>query len=187
MIICAVGGIGFGLDAQATAALKHFFQRARPSSDLHSSFSFPSGHSTSVYFIVGFLFFIIVPALYETLKEDAQQSAPQATKLASATSGNHALVDALEVIVRPQNAVALTIAFGAITQSGRLLADVHWTSDVMAGAVWGSCGVAIACIVQDVGYKLAGIQSRATSAADSEATKQRERKSANGIVKHHGE
>lgn len=155
---CAVGGIGLGLDAQATAALKNFFQRARPS-DLHSSFSFPSGHSTSVYFISGFLFFIILPALYETFREDTQQSTPEAT------AGNRTL-EALEVAVRPLNAAALTVSFGLVTQSGRLLADVHWTSDVIAGMLWGSCGVAMALIVQDVVYRVASIRSCATVEAE---------------------
>lgn len=165
LFLCAVGGIGFGLDAQATALLKNFFQRARPS-DLHHSFSFPSGHSTSVYFIVGFLFFIIMPAVYETLTEDVQQGSPEATKASSVATGNRAL-QALEAVVRPQNAAALTIMFGAITQSGRLLADVHWTSDVMAGMMWGATGVAIACILRDTVYKLADMQSGTAAAGGS--------------------
>lgn len=173
------GGIGFGLDAQATALLKNFFQRARPS-DLHHSFSFPSGHSTSVYFIAGFLFFVIVPALYETLREDAKQGAPEATGVSSVTAGNQAL-NALEVAVRPQNAAALTIAFGVMTQSGRLLADVHWTSDVMAGMMWGATGVAMACMVRDIVYKLTDMQSGALAAADSEISKQRDGKGTKGM------
>lgn len=119
-----------------------------------------------MYFIVGFLFFVIVPALYDTLRDDARQSAPEATGSGSGTADNRAL-SALEVALQPQNAAALTIAFGIMTQSGRLLADVHWTSDVMAGMMWGATGVAMACIVRDTVYKLTDIQSGAISAPDS--------------------
>jgi membrane-associated phospholipid phosphatase len=173
-----VGGIGLGLDAQATAVLKNYFHRARPSADLHSSFSFPSGHSTSVYFMAGFLFFIIVPAVYETVKEDAKHSAAETSDPSAVEPHNRAL-ETLEILVKPQNAAALTVAFGATTQAGRLLADVHWFSDVMAGMIWGSCGVALAIIVQDVVVALAGKQLQAAQA--SEATIKEDRTVAKGI------
>eukprot|EP00892_Ulva_mutabilis_P009383 jgi/Ulvmu1/6817/UM031_0021.1 len=147
------GGIGFGKDASATTAVKKFFARARPSSDLHHSFSFPSGHSTSAYFILGFFFFIIVPALASWSaglpKDTRSDGSPSAAVPA-------ALQNALDAAAMPKAALALTIAGGAVTQSGRLLADVHWVSDVLAGALWGSSGVALACVVYDAARAMVG-------------------------------
>lgn len=173
---CAVGGIGFGLDAQATAVLKKFFHRARPSTELHSSYSFPSGHSTSVYFIAGFLFFIVVPALYEALREEAQKHSPEGP--APGTLQSH-VIDALGNASRPINAALLTLSLGTVTQSGRILADVHWTSDVLAGMMWGSTGVALALIVQGLVYKLAGVPPTTILAAKSNGGGQ---SSTNGAV-----
>ena len=61
----------------------------------------------------------------------------------------------------------LTLSLGTVTQSGRLLADVHWTSDVLAGMMWGSTGVALALIVQGLVYKLAGVPPTTILAAKS--------------------
>lgn len=41
---------------------------------------------------------------------------------------------ALAQLARPQVGLALTLAVGVATQIGRLLADVHWFSDVIGGA-----------------------------------------------------
>lgn len=144
----AVGGVGFGKDASATSAVKKFFHRARPSDDLHHSFSFPSGHSTSAYFTLAFLFFVIVPALASwsaSLSQPSDSSSQQPSTPASGTLS--AVQGALQAAAKPKAALALTIGGGMITQSGRLLADVHWVSDVLAGALWGSSGVALACVI----------------------------------------
>jgi membrane-associated phospholipid phosphatase len=47
--------------------LKHFFARARPS-DLHHTFSFPSGHTSAAVFIVGALVSILLPLSIDALK-----------------------------------------------------------------------------------------------------------------------
>lgn len=154
-VMPAVGGIGFGKDASATTAVKKFFSRARPSDDLHHSFSFPSGHSTSAYFILGFFFFLVVPALASWSASLSAESPTDPSSSADPISGQTgaltALQQALEAAAKPRAALALTIAGGAVTQSGRLLADVHWVSDVLAGSLWGASGVALACVVYDLG------------------------------------
>lgn len=66
----------------------------------------------------------------------------------SASTGAIAVVQgALQAAAKPKAALALTVGGGMVTQSGRLLADVHWVSDVLAGALWGSSGVALACVI----------------------------------------
>jgi hypothetical protein len=226
-----------------TGSLKEFFHRARPS-ELHHSFSFPSGHSTSVYFILGFLFFIALPALYSSLSQQSGRTGPAdaasrdggasrsvnnngtggrmegaapalngngagngngALNGNGAGNGNGALngngagipapvraaaesprhvtytaTDLLELLVQPRTAAALTIAGGVVTQSGRLLADVHWTSDVLAGALWGSSGVAMAMMVQNVVYKFAEIRVQAAAEAQEAAAEAAMRRGTNG-------
>eukprot|EP01025_Chloroclados_australasicus_P061524 TRINITY_DN808_c0_g1_i7.p1 TRINITY_DN808_c0_g1~~TRINITY_DN808_c0_g1_i7.p1 ORF type:complete len:344 (-),score=29.40 TRINITY_DN808_c0_g1_i7:235-1266(-) len=130
----AVGGVFLNKDAIVTTALKRAFHRARPTDDLHHSFSFPSGHSTSVYFVAGFLFCIVIPLLHQVFLEDSDE----------ADSG---IKQTLAHLSQPKVAIPLTIACGATTQSGRILADVHWVSDTLAGACLGSMGVLASWVI----------------------------------------
>ena len=132
-----VGGVLFGKDAIVTKAVKGYFHRDRPNWDLHHSFSFPSGHSTSVYFTLATLFFVVLPAYkYIAYGDEAASSE------GSSSSGEDStfLKSALDKVTQPASALALTVSGGVVTQTGRLLADVHWFSDVMAGMCFGSCG-----------------------------------------------
>lgn len=126
------------MDARITTTLKRFFERARPTSDLHHSFSFPSGHSTSVYFTAGFLFLIAIPCFNSVLVSERQRSGDDTLNPAEA---------AVATIARPGVGLGLTVATGSVTQTGRLLADVHWLSDVVAGALLGSWGVVLSMLV----------------------------------------
>ena len=137
-----VGGIGLSADAKLTLALKHAFARFRPSA-IHGGFSFPSGHSTSVYCVMGVLFLVLIPMLHQALQE-------QGTEGAREQSGDSNQVTAapgwLAAAAQPERAVMLIVAFGAVTQSGRLLADAHWFSDVLAGSLLGTSG-ALCCLI----------------------------------------
>lgn len=126
-----VGGILFSKDAVLTKMLKEYFHRVRPTDDLHHTYSFPSGHSTSAYFVFAALFFIILPAWQQ----------------ARASAGSSAETGILAQITRPRTALLLTVAGGAATQSARVLADVHWVSDTLAGACLGSGGAALAYLL----------------------------------------
>lgn len=112
-------------------ALKHAFMRVRPS-PVHSTFAFPSGHTTAVTFITGTLLFILLPAVVEA----ACRRFPGAEGAVREVSGK----------VAPFR-VGLWVAFVLMTGTGRILADAHWTSDVMAGACLGSALVGAAALL----------------------------------------
>ena len=63
-MFCA-GGVSRG-DPPLVDFLKHVFHRARPS-DLHHTFSFPSGHTTAASFVVGTLVFVLAPAAIDAV------------------------------------------------------------------------------------------------------------------------
>ena len=122
---CAVGGVGVGKDASATLALKAFFARARPSSDFIAAPSFPSGHSTSVFAVMGLLFLVLLPTLNALSPRQSQ-----ASDNSSESSGKGLLA----AVAQPRVGLAATFAGSSVTVAGRLLADVHWATDTMAGA-----------------------------------------------------
>ena len=71
---------------------KHFFARARPS-DLHHTFSFPSGHTSAAVFIVGALVSILLPLSIDVLRHSkgsphgpARMTAAAASAIASTTA-----------------------------------------------------------------------------------------------------
>ena len=138
----AVGGVGLSADAKLTLTLKHAFVRSRPSA-IHGGFSFPSGHSTSVYCVMGVLFLVLIPMLHQVLQE-------QGTGGARAQNGDSNRVTTgpgwLAAAAQPERAVTLMVAGGVVTQSGRLLADAHWFSDVLAGSLLGTSG-ALCCLI----------------------------------------
>jgi membrane-associated phospholipid phosphatase len=139
-----VGGVFAKADAKITTELKQFFHRSRPSDDLHHSFSFPSGHATSVYFTLGFLFLVLVPSLNCLLMQDRKLNGVDLTK-------SWTYEEIVATVARPQVGLLLTVLGASVTQTGRLLADVHWFSDVCAGAVLGSWGVVLSILlVQEV-------------------------------------
>jgi hypothetical protein len=99
-------------DAKVTLLLKNTLQRARPS-DYHNGFSFPSGHSTSVYFVLGSLFLLVLPLVRSTIQEEAA---------AGNARGLQRAEPFLQRLTQPQVGAALMLAGGCVTQSGRLLA-----------------------------------------------------------------
>lgn len=108
--------------------LKHVFQRARPSAG-SSTYAFPSGHATAGAFMGGALLFVVLPAVAEAVGADARTAA------------------ALRRL-RP----AAWVACAAATAGGRVLADVHWATDVAAGGFLGAALVAataLACSAAD--------------------------------------
>lgn len=126
------------MDAKLTSALKHTFERARPSDDIYHNFSFPSGHSTSIYFTLGFFLLVVVPCLNSVLSRERQlsgRSEPNAVEAAVAT------------VSKPTVGLGLTVAGASVTQTGRLVADVHWFSDVVGGAMLGAWGVVLSIML----------------------------------------
>jgi membrane-associated phospholipid phosphatase len=103
--------------------LKHLFHRARPS-PVHASFAFPSGHTTEVTFIWGVLLFVLLPTAMQVLRESRGTE-----KQLSASHLDQEFVNYPRYLIW---SVAV-----ATTGSGRVLADAHWTTDVLAGACLG--------------------------------------------------
>jgi membrane-associated phospholipid phosphatase len=123
------GSVSHG-DPLLVSALKGLFHRARPSA-IHSSFAFPSGHTTAATFIVGTLLYVLLPVL---LQRDRGEGPTLGAALARA---------------RPW----VWAGGAALTAAGRVLADAHWVSDVAAGACLGSALVAataLACGASDL-------------------------------------
>lgn len=107
--------------------LKHLFHRTRPS-PVHSTFAFPSGHTTEVTFIWGVVLFMLLPTAISAVRQVPQTGKHEYPPL---------LVRAFDINYRkiPRKLIwAITIA---TTGSGRVLADAHWTTDVLAGACLG--------------------------------------------------
>lgn len=121
--VFAVGGgnIRYG-DPMFVDFLKHLFHRERPS-PVHSSFAFPSGHSTAAFFAVGCLLFVLLPAVMEDLSRKYGETSPVLCHLKGSFLKSRAF---------------LWVLVASITPLGRLLADAHWLSDVSAGALVGS-------------------------------------------------
>jgi membrane-associated phospholipid phosphatase len=118
-------------------ALKHFFLRVRPSA-VHSTFAFPSGHTTAATFMVGTLLFVLLPALIEA----ASATMPPYRPFLESAIGKRLI----------QWRWRLWATAVASTAAGRVLADAHWTTDVMAGACLGSAlvgSVALLCSAVD--------------------------------------
>jgi membrane-associated phospholipid phosphatase len=143
----AVGGVFLNADAKVTLLLKATLNRARPSS-IHQGFSFPSGHSTSVYFTLGFLFLVLVPLIDRALAEDAAGDAGSNSGQ-DGTQPMQALRGMVQVVAQQRMGAALMVAGGSVTQTGRVLADAHWLSDVAAGALFGCSGVVLSLLVMN--------------------------------------
>lgn len=103
----AAGTIPNG-DPALVDALKNAFARVRPSA-IHSTFSFPSGHTTSAFFVLGVLLAVLLPAA----------AGPRAR-------------------LAPGTLLALWAGAGGTVALGRVLIDAHWLSDTLAGACLGS-------------------------------------------------
>lgn len=119
------GGAVWHGDVWLVNILKQNFHRIRPNESF-TSFAFPSGHATAATFIIGTLLYVILPALAAESRL-GDSGAP------------------LEKV--KQWRLLLWPGLVGVTASGRVLADVHWTSDVMAGACLGSGLVAVTVLL----------------------------------------
>lgn len=116
-----------------------------------------SGHTTAATFICGTLLFVLLPAALDCLGQEPQQSAkqqagrPQQPQMPSQL-GLVARQTAGWVLERRW---ALWAGAVALTGAGRVAADAHWCSDVLAGAL--------------LGVALTGLTAQLCSAAESGA------------------
>lgn len=127
---------GWGLtpkDVPLMDLLKHAFRRARPGFGLtHSAtFSMPSGHTFAAFFWVSC-----------------------AVLLASSRSSDGSTSGVADFIRRNQTALW---ALGGVTATGRLLSDVHWLSDTLAG---GSLAVGVVSLAACI---LAGVETQSST------------------------
>lgn len=159
------GGTILHGDPWLVKIIKEVFQRSRPT-ELSSTYSFPSGHTTSATFVIGTLLFIILPAMLEAYsmkqangtgvahasrKSTIRSSTDSIKSIESDGKLEHSGRSALEIL--QQNRILLWIFCVATTASGRVVGDVHWSTDVMAGACLGMGLVAVtvlACGLSDV-------------------------------------
>lgn len=134
------GGFLLSGDVLLVDFIKHIFQRARPST-LHKTFSFPSGHTTAGVFIVGVLLFVLLPLILR----------PQ---IRAARSANDKSVTSRDTLYKFAELTAkgrypLWLVAGATTAAGRVIADVHWVTDTLAGASLGIALVSITAMVSN--------------------------------------
>jgi membrane-associated phospholipid phosphatase len=162
-VYCLGGGTILHGDPYLVQVIKEVFQRSRPIEN-YSTYAFPSGHTTSASFVLGTLLYIIVPALLEAYNVPQQRTGSignNTTKNSSTRSAkisiindkveNNVATTALNAVQK--NRIFFWILCTAITASGRVVADVHWSTDVMAGACLGTGLVALTvllCGISDV-------------------------------------
>ncbi|CAG9461887.1 unnamed protein product [Pedinophyceae sp. YPF-701] len=147
------GGAVLHSDPFLVDALKETFERARPNG-LGHTFSFPSGHTTAAVFMTGAFLVYVLPWLAYTgtlasrtlprvdasdPQLDPYDIAVQLDEGGSTPPEDARDVDEDEVLFgRPPAWVpAVWAVAGGTTALGRVLADVHWVSDTIAGAALG--------------------------------------------------
>lgn len=153
MYVGGGGSIRHG-DPLLVGALKEAFERVRPSTMWHTTFSFPSGHTTATSFICGTLLFVLFPVALAAAQErqQARQGGGEPGPLAAAAAASAAAASALV-----ERRWQLCLVAAACTGVGRVLADDHWSSDVLAGAFLGAA--LTAATVQLVALVEAGVAS----------------------------
>lgn len=126
------------------------------------SFSFPSGHSTAAWVLVGAFLFFALPFALEQARDrndraNAQDAGADARRtdtgkggasegpLAEVSRSFGALQDAVAARVvavseglTEQRLLVLWASLAGLTMVGRILSDSHWTTDTLAGAAFGS-------------------------------------------------
>lgn len=113
-VLTAPGWTITSKDFPVVDILKNLFTRNRPAFGLeHSStFSFPSGHTFVCLFLLG------------TIAIMARTTGKQVFEVKAAA--------AVTAVIKRYTLPLL--CFAAVTATGRILSDVHWVSDTMAGA-----------------------------------------------------
>jgi membrane-associated phospholipid phosphatase len=149
----AGAGFSTGSDAALVGALKSAFHRVRPSTEIHHTFSFPSGHTTAATFMVGAALVVLLPLVLRLLRDGpgggSDRGGGAATRLPDGV-----------VFATWGGAVAMTAA-------GRVLADCHWVSDTAAGAALGvGCVCALAWAVETTEHAL-GNSGRSSGKRDN--------------------
>lgn len=129
------GGILHG-DPWLVDTIKQIAERGRPSTVLHFTYSFPSGHTTASTFMAGYLAFALLPPLIDSLPSKVEDS-------------NHVGHEEHTEKKRDLSSKLLAMWGGAVlmTASGRMLADVHWFSDTLGGALLGLSLVSLGTVV----------------------------------------
>eukprot|EP01025_Chloroclados_australasicus_P059586 TRINITY_DN7539_c0_g1_i1.p1 TRINITY_DN7539_c0_g1~~TRINITY_DN7539_c0_g1_i1.p1 ORF type:complete len:313 (-),score=4.62 TRINITY_DN7539_c0_g1_i1:1482-2420(-) len=122
--------------------LKTVFHRTRPSEFLHS-FAYPSGHSSTATFMLGMFLIVLLPMI---------------------TSSEYTSNRFVKFLLN--NRYKLWLSGWAVTASGRLLADVHWASDVCAGLCLGMVLVSTAKIsVNQFNFKFKQLVQRSSQSS----------------------
>jgi len=137
--------------------LKHIFQRVRPS-PVHVSYAFPSGHTTSATFIIGTLIFVLFPTVLEATRvntqiRDSSCASLQKQTFCTADSLTSVIQMLPTKVVTSKNRLLLWSVLAGTTAVGRVLADAHWTTDVLAGGCLGAALVgatAVLCASSDL-------------------------------------
>lgn len=154
------GSIRHG-DPVLVGALKEAFERVRPSTAWHSTYSFPSGHTTATAFICGTLLYALLPAALAVLAE-VQAARPAGEQQQQGGAGGAAGPVAAAAAALVQRRWLLCVAAAATTGVGRVLADDHWSSDVLAGAFLGAALTAATvqlCALVEAGVARGGRQA----------------------------
>lgn len=102
---------------------------------------FRSGHTTAATFICGTLLFVLLPVALQALEEQQRQEEPPQQQ-----PGERQPDQAPQLGVAARSVAtwllerqwALWASAAGITATGRVLADAHWCSDVLAGALLGA-------------------------------------------------
>jgi membrane-associated phospholipid phosphatase len=133
----AGGGLGAGPDPWLVASLKGVFARARPSVEIHHSYSFPSGHTAAATFLVGAALVVLLPLAARLMSEGVGRG--------SSGGGSGSSSGRLpDKVVLPVWGVAI-----ATTACGRVLADA-------VSAFWaGSAGRCFGCCLAEAYQSLA--------------------------------
>lgn len=101
---------------------------------VHTTYAFPSGHTTASVYIIGVLLYVLLPLVLEN--DEGGQSRNDKT------TNNTAFVDGLQA----WRGVIWALAIVS-TGAGRIIADAHWTTDVIAGGCLGVGLVALTALV----------------------------------------
>jgi membrane-associated phospholipid phosphatase len=129
------GGTVNGGDPFLVVALKNVFQRIRPSPN-HSTFAFPSGHTTAATYIMGAALCVLLPMALQRFSE-----AQADVQGAEATERKR-----IERSLPAWWPLAWAACVGT-TAAGRVLSDAHWLSDVAAGLCLGALLTATAVLL----------------------------------------
>lgn len=147
------GGRLLHADPPLVAALKEAAHRERPSALLHS-WAWPSGHTTAATFIVGALLYLLLPELAVLRRAELAGSEPQQQR-----QWQRQPADGLASALLSSRGWLWPTAI-ATTAAGRIIADVHWLSDTLAGACLGCSvvgGTALLCHAIDAALERAAV------------------------------